>query len=145
MNCQNFTSTSKQPSLKALSANTHTRTKILAWLNEVEELQRMNDVTTKINVKLTRYIVQIGHLKTLLENRLGFRMPQFEEGLEQELIKDYVNKETQTEGANMVENGEENLVNDEPVLIEPIEIEDSEDEIIDLDDVEEVVRGLFKK
>lgn len=70
----------------------------------IKELQRINDVTKKINIKLTKYSVRMGNLKTVLENRLGIRMPRFEQGPENELVKYYVNKETQTEGINVVEN-----------------------------------------
>lgn len=53
-------------------------------------LQQLRDETTKINTNLTCYSTRLWNLKTLLENRMGFQVPRFEQDIRDELMVQYV-------------------------------------------------------
>lgn len=80
----------------------------------------------------------MGNLKTLLKGRVGHCMPELEEAPQSELLKDHVNKSTQTIGIEEIEN--------QPPIEENEIINLSEDEenieVIDLT-VEEAVEVYF--
>lgn len=52
--------------------------------------------------RLTRYTTRMGNLKTLLEIRVGHQLPELDEAPVNELLKDYVNKSTQTIGLEII-------------------------------------------
>lgn len=76
----------------------------------IPKLQHLRDETIKIMQNLTRYTTRLGNLKTLLENRVGIRIPQFEQAdLREELMIQYVENTTQTENIDRNENQGEAL------------------------------------
>ncbi|KAK7603342.1 hypothetical protein V9T40_003341 [Parthenolecanium corni] len=104
----------------------------------IREMQRGSQVISDINKKLIRYATRMGNLKTLLKGRVGHCMPELEEAPQSELLKDHVNKSTQTIGIEEIEN--------QPPIEENEIINLSEDEenieVIDLT-VEEAVEVYF--
>lgn len=64
----------------------------------VPRLQQLRDETRRIALNMTRYITRLGNLKTLLENRVGVRVPRFEQAnIREELMIHYVENMTQTD------------------------------------------------
>lgn len=87
------------------------------WINQV---QRANEELSNVGKNLVLYLNRINRLKTRLEDKVGFRVPAFPQGVDQQILRTFSNRATSTENLNQVE--DEIIVIEEPLVVDVIDL-----------------------
>lgn len=87
------------------------------WINQV---QRANEELSNVGKNLALHLNRINRLKTRLEDKVGFRVPAFPQGVDQQRLRTFSNRATSTENLNQVE--DEIIVIEEPLVVDVIDL-----------------------